>query len=41
MFCRKSSDEVAFVIADRENISNVCERCADECVRKFACTCVC
>jgi len=36
-FCRKNSSQVTFVITDPA----VCESCADECVRRFACTCVC
>jgi hypothetical protein len=40
-FCRKNSNEVRFVITDPANLNNICERCADECVRVFACTCVC
>ena len=40
-FCRKTSSQVTFVITDPANLNNVCERCADECVRVFACTCVC
>jgi ribosomal protein L37AE/L43A len=40
-FCRKSSNEVRFVITDPANRNNVCESCGDECVRRFAITCVC
>jgi hypothetical protein len=40
-FCRKNSSQVKFVITDPANRNNICERCADECVRVFACTCVC
>ena len=39
--CRKTSDEVTFVITDPANLNNVCASCADECVRVFARTCVC
>ena len=40
-FCRKTSSQVTFVITDPANLNNICERCADECVKRFACTCVC
>jgi hypothetical protein len=40
-FCRRSSNEVRFVITDPANRNNVCESCGDECVRRFAITCVC
>jgi hypothetical protein len=40
-FCRKNSNHVKFVITDPANRNNVCESCADACVRRFACTCVC
>jgi len=40
-FCRKSSNDVRFVITDPANRNNVCESCGDECVRRFAITCVC
>ncbi len=39
--CRKSGNEVTFVITDPANLNNVCASCADECVRVFARTCVC
>jgi ClpX C4-type zinc finger len=40
-FCRKSSNQVKLVITDPANRNNICESCADECVRVFVCTCVC
>jgi hypothetical protein len=40
-FCRKNSDQVKFAIIDPADRNNICETCADECVRVFACTCVC
>ena len=39
--CRKTSEQVKFAIIDPANGSNICESCADECVRVFATTCVC
>jgi hypothetical protein len=40
-FCKKSSTHVTFVITDPANRNNICESCADECVRRFAITCAC
>jgi len=39
--CRKDSNQVKFAITDPANQSSICERCADESVRVFVCTCVC
>ena len=41
LFCRRTAEQVTFVVQDRVHRYNVCENCIDDCARTVACSCVC